>query len=114
PKQPWIYISDPADNITHADKLKNMIDGFSLIHTSDNVYTDSKVTPVDSLLTQLDKFKDARKINKKAFVIMDKLNRSDSGNSEKIEASKQVRKHAAKSGRTFASVNLYLKDGTQD
>lgn len=115
PKQPWIYVSDPTDNNTFADKLHDMIDAaqFHFGDIDDDLFAGTNLCAADTLLSSLDKSKDARYISKKAFLIVDKLNRFDSENDGKIEDAKKVREHAARSGRTFASVNLYMREGTK-
>ena len=106
-------MSDPLDDNAHAEKVKSMIEAFSLQYLKDDFYTGSEVTPVETLLNSIDNLKDARGISKKAIMVVDKMNQLDSEISGKIKAATKVREHAAKSGRTFASVNLYKKEGTK-
>ncbi|EXJ54362.1 hypothetical protein A1O7_09701 [Cladophialophora yegresii CBS 114405] len=116
PEQPWIYITDPIGNNGYANNLQDMIEAsqFHYGGMSDDLFATSDVSSMDTLLHNLDKSKTARHISKKAFLIVDKLNRLDCENSDKIEAAHKIREHAAKSGRTFASVNLYVQEGTKE
>ncbi|KIW62586.1 hypothetical protein PV04_10747 [Phialophora macrospora] len=119
PEQPWIYVSDPTGNNVHANNLSDLIDGsqFHYGGLADDFFAAagaSDVSSMDILLHHLDKSKDARHVSKKAFLIVDKLNRLDSENGDKINAAEKIREHAAKSGRTFASVNLYMEEGTKE
>ncbi|KAJ9614278.1 hypothetical protein H2200_002414 [Cladophialophora chaetospira] len=116
PKQPWIYVSDPTDNNIYADKVHDMINAaqFHYGDLDDDLFAGTSVTSVDSLLNSLDKSKDKKFTSNKAFLIVDKLNIKDDASANKIETAKKVREHAAKSGRTFASVNLYKLEGTKE
>ncbi|ETI20545.1 hypothetical protein G647_08582 [Cladophialophora carrionii CBS 160.54] len=116
PEQPWIYITDPMGKNGHANNVQDMIDAaqFHYSGMSANFFNSSDLSSMDTLLHHLDKSKTARHISKKAFLIVDKLNRLDCENGEKMEAAKKIREHAAKSGRTFASVNLYMEEGTKE
>jgi hypothetical protein len=117
PKQPWIYVSDPTGDNVHANNLHDIIDAsqFHYGGLADSFFAAaSDVSSMDTLLHHLDKSKNARHVSKKAFLIVDKLNRLDSENGGKIDVAKKIREHAAKSGRTFASVNLYLEEGTKE
>jgi hypothetical protein len=114
PKQPWIYMSDPDDKSMHAEKVCQMIDAFAVNHITEDYFAGSNVTPVDSLLTNLDKYKDDHSVNKKAFLVVDKVNRPDYENSEKTAVAKKVREHAAKSGRTCVTINLFKHHGSKE
>lgn len=107
PKAPVIYLNDPTTDIPHARYLRDMI-GSCIIafHSPDDVPTGSTVSSAEVLTADLRN----GYFDHSVVIINDNL--TDSKAADKLSTATHCREETIKHGCNFASVNLYLKDGT--
>ncbi|KIW22541.1 uncharacterized protein PV07_12419 [Cladophialophora immunda] len=115
-RHPWIYVNDPTTNTPHAASLKDMI-GECIM--SGHIKPDENLSATEESETEklgycLDSLKDDATFGagQNVFLITEHL--ADSKTTDKLETAKKFREQAIKGGRNFASVNLYLQNGTKE
>ncbi|EXJ69423.1 uncharacterized protein A1O5_07459 [Cladophialophora psammophila CBS 110553] len=111
PRHPWIYVNDPTTNTPHVSSLKGIIGDCSILHRSND--GDANFEARERLAASLDTLKDdAFGAGQNVMLITENL--ADSKTTDKLETATTIREQAIKGGRNFASVNLYLQDGTKE
>ncbi|KIW93421.1 uncharacterized protein Z519_06026 [Cladophialophora bantiana CBS 173.52] len=111
PMHPWIYVNDPTTSTPHVSSLKGIIGDCSILHHSND--GDDNFEAREKLAATLDTLKDdAFGAGQNVMLITENL--ADSKTTDKLEAATKIREQAIKGGRNFASVNLYLQDGTKE
>lgn len=109
PMTPVIYLNDPSPDFPHARHLRDMIPSGVIGFLSPGRFPpeqDTNSTALEWLLA------DFRKGDFDDCVLVVKDDLTDSETADKIAAANRCHEETIKHGCNFASVNLYLEDGT--
>ncbi|KIW74176.1 hypothetical protein Z517_12116 [Fonsecaea pedrosoi CBS 271.37] len=113
-RHPWIYVNDPTTNTPHATSLQDLIGDCIVSHHTrhDGDLSSTQESETEKMAVCLDMLKDDTfSAGQNVFLITEHL--ADSKTADKLETATKFREQAIKGGRNFASVNLYLQDGTK-